>query len=155
MPHINEKLDFTVTVFIVHDNKVLLRMHDKYNVWLGVGGHIEPGEDPIEALYREVKEECGLEFELAGKRPRNFSAESTDLPVPAFINRHHTGSGHEHVDMLYVARAKTLNIQPGPGEKQVEFRWFAREELENSELTINDHTRYYAAEAIKLALVKD
>lgn len=41
MPHIHDKIDFTADVFIVHKNKVLLCMHDKYHMWLCVGGHIE------------------------------------------------------------------------------------------------------------------
>ncbi len=46
MSHIHEKIDFTVDVFVVHENKVLLRMHDKYHLWLAPGGHIELHEDP-------------------------------------------------------------------------------------------------------------
>lgn len=153
MAHIHEKIDFTASIFLVHDKKVLLRMHDKYNVWLGVGGHIELDEDPIEALYREVKEECGLEFELVGKPAQKFSEESVDLPVPAFINRHHTSPGHDHVDLLYVGRAKTLDINPAPEERQVEFRWFSPEELLEPECKISSHARYYAVEAIKLASI--
>lgn len=38
MPHIHEKIDFTVEVFIVYNNKVLLRKHDKYGIWLSVDG---------------------------------------------------------------------------------------------------------------------
>ena len=61
MPHIHEKVDFTVEVFIVYKNKVLLRMHDKHHAWISIGGHIELGEDPEESAIREVKEEVGLE----------------------------------------------------------------------------------------------
>jgi ADP-ribose pyrophosphatase YjhB (NUDIX family) len=66
MPHLHEKLDFVSDVFIVHENKVLLRKHDKYKIWLSVGGHIEAGEDPTEAAIREVKEEVGLDIKLVG-----------------------------------------------------------------------------------------
>jgi len=53
MSHIHEKIDFTVEVFIVYKNKVLLRMHDKHHRWLSVGGHIELDEDPIQAAMRD------------------------------------------------------------------------------------------------------
>lgn len=29
--------------------------------WTGIGGHIEEGETPLEAMIRECQEECGLE----------------------------------------------------------------------------------------------
>lgn len=44
MPHIHSlpgQCDFTAEVFIVYQDKVLLRFHDKYHKWLAVGGHIE------------------------------------------------------------------------------------------------------------------
>ena len=61
MPHLHEKIDFTAEVFIVYQNKVLLRKHDKYKMWLSVGGHIELDEEPNQAAVREVKEEAGLD----------------------------------------------------------------------------------------------
>ena len=30
------------------------------DMWIGVGGHFEEGESPVECLLREVKEETGL-----------------------------------------------------------------------------------------------
>ena len=76
MPHINNKIDFTVEVFIVYNNKVLLRKHDKYKIWLGVGGHIELDEDPNQAAVREVKEEVGLDIMLFDKNTPAFNIEN-------------------------------------------------------------------------------
>jgi 8-oxo-dGTP pyrophosphatase MutT (NUDIX family) len=66
LPHIHEKIDFCAEAFIVYQNKVLLRVHDKYGFWLSIGGHVELDEDPTQAVIREVKEEVGLEVELVG-----------------------------------------------------------------------------------------
>jgi len=37
MPHIHEKIDFCAEAYIVYNNKVLLRIHDKLDKWLSVG----------------------------------------------------------------------------------------------------------------------
>ena len=66
MAHIHEKIYFTVEVFVVYGNKVLLRKHDKYGIWLSVGGHIELDEDPNQAALREVREEVGRIVQASG-----------------------------------------------------------------------------------------
>lgn len=38
--------------------------------WIGIGGHFENGESPVECLKREVREETGLK--LASYRPRGI-----------------------------------------------------------------------------------
>ena len=55
---------FTATGFLVRDGKVLLVNHRKLKRWLPVGGHIEAGEDPMQALRREVREEVGLDIAI-------------------------------------------------------------------------------------------
>ncbi len=70
MPHLFYDLDFTVSVFVVHLQQVLLVHHRKLEKWLPVGGHIEIGENPEAAAKREAFEESGLEIERVGPRPR-------------------------------------------------------------------------------------
>jgi len=55
MPHIHELIDFTSEVFIIFQGKVLLRKHDKFKIWLSVGGHVELNEDPNEAAPRRSR----------------------------------------------------------------------------------------------------
>lgn len=56
----------TVLVYIENNHSYLMlhrtKKKDDLNggFWIGVGGHIEEGETPDEALVREVKEETGL-----------------------------------------------------------------------------------------------
>lgn len=58
----------TVTCYLRRGNKILLLFRDKKKVdinknkWIGVGGHIEDGETPIEAVVREVKEETNYDL---------------------------------------------------------------------------------------------
>lgn len=150
MPHIHDKIDFTVEVFVVCRGKVLLRRHDKYGMWLSVGGHIELDEDPNQAAVREVKEEVGLDIELAGTKRDFRGAEGyRELVPPAFLNRHHLpGTAHEHVSLVYFATSKTSTVTPE--RPQDVWGWFSREEIEGREdLTLHDNVRQYALEALK------
>jgi hypothetical protein len=38
MAHLNYYLDLCVEAYIVNDGAVLLRLHEKYNIWSGPGG---------------------------------------------------------------------------------------------------------------------
>jgi len=151
VPHIHEKIDFTVEVFIVHENKVLLRMHDKFKKWMSVGGHIELHEDPIEAAHREVKEEVGLEIELVGNETlcREPEVWFNELIPPVALNRHKTTKeGHEHVTLVYFARAKTTDIKAQyEDDKSEECQWCTAEDLEKLDLWPN--VRAYAQVALK------
>lgn len=150
MPHIHEKIDFTAEVFIVYGNKVLLRKHDKYKIWLSVGGHIELDEDPNQAAVREVREEVGLEVVLAGSVPvfKNEDNAYRELLPPRFLNRHWVSDTHEHVTLVYFATSKTDTLAQGDYEKSEECRWFSREELEDARWGIRESIRRYGEAAL-------
>lgn len=48
-----------VVVFSFYKGKILLSRHKKRTTWETQGGHIEPGETPLEAAKRELFEESG------------------------------------------------------------------------------------------------
>lgn len=149
MSHIHDRIDFTVEVFIVHKNKVLLRMHDKYKKWMSVGGHVELDEDPVEAAHREVKEEVGLDIELVGNQKvfHDFD-HSRELLPPIALNRHRTNTeGHEHVTLVYFARAKGTDIKAQyEDDKSEECQWCSKEEVKKLDLWPN--VRAYALAAL-------
>ena len=149
MPHIHEKVDFTVEVFIVYKNKVLLRMHDKFHNWISVGGHIELDEDPIEAVIREVKEEVGLEVKLIGTKPpiKNESHYKHIIP-PRYLGVHQVDDVHRHVILIYFAKASTDIVSKSTMEhERAETRWVTKEELKDMKLFPN--ILFYAEEALK------
>lgn len=151
MPHIHEKIDFTVSAYIIHNNKVLLIHHKKLNIWLPIGGHVELDENPDEALFREIKEECGLEVEVMSEKQPNFKIEGTKfLYVPAFMNIHDINKTHKHIGLIYFAKAKSEQFMHNK-EEHNKIRWFAKEDLDNSEFTLNEAVKFYATEALKRA----
>jgi 8-oxo-dGTP pyrophosphatase MutT (NUDIX family) len=105
--------DFTVAVFIVSENKVLLHWHHKLQRWLPPGGHIEPNELPDEAALREVEEETGIVIRLICERPN--TADGSHNPVqlcrPAGLQLESISPGREHIDLIYYAEPVNLQNQ--------------------------------------------
>jgi 8-oxo-dGTP pyrophosphatase MutT (NUDIX family) len=149
MSHLHEKVDFTVEVFVVYDGKVLIRKHDKYDMWISVGGHIELDEDPNEAAIREVKEEVGLDITLGGK---SFSPSNSDLfrelIVPFALNRHRISESHEHISLVYWAEA-TTDVVISEREND-EWRWCTKFDI-RSWKELNEDIRGYALYALNQA----
>jgi 8-oxo-dGTP pyrophosphatase MutT (NUDIX family) len=132
MPHIHDKIDFTVEVLVVCKGKVLLRKHDKYKIWLSVGGHIELDEDPNEAAIREVKEEVGLDVELFNLNPVNIPVDGShkQLIPPVALNRHRISDTHEHIAMTFYARSLSDKVQESDNEKSGEWKWCTKEDID-------------------------
>ena len=54
-----------VVIFGIHNGKWVFCKHKKRKTWETAGGHIEPGETPLDAARRELYEETGsVEFEI-------------------------------------------------------------------------------------------
>jgi 8-oxo-dGTP pyrophosphatase MutT (NUDIX family) len=152
MAHINEKIDFTTSVYIVHENKILLHIHKVHRTWLAPGGHVELHEDPNEAALREAKEETGLDVELVGNGHQYDSPyQARDLILPRFLNRHFYDKTrtHEHVDMSFFARPVSDISMARPEEENGELRWFTKDELERNDLNVLADVRGHALAALK------
>lgn len=152
MAHIHEKIDFTASAYIVHPdlNRVLLVMHKKLNRWLQIGGHVELDEDTDQALDHEIAEETGLVVEIISEKPGKEIPGEKVLYRPDFVNLHQVTKTHQHLDLRYVAIAKTTDLNPGPGES-TELRWFTRHDLYDPRFGLSAADRWYCLEAIKLA----
>ncbi len=156
MAHINYYLDLCAEVFVVHEQAVLLRLHEKYSIWTGPGGHIDPGEDANEAALREVWEEAGLRVELIGREGWEKSDTDTniDLVPPVFLNRHKINEHHDHSTFIFVARSTTRDINPQTeADMGVECVWVTEDELEalyKNDSRLRQETYTYAKTALQL-----
>lgn len=140
--------DFTVAVFVVYKRYVLLHQHPKLGRWLPPGGHIEPHELPDEAAVREVKEEAGIDIDLAGDRglPRDFPGQPRQLVVPAGIQLESISPGHEHIDLVYFGYVSRVTAYPAPPPVSDEFRWIQLHDL--SDLAATDEIVAWCERAI-------
>jgi 8-oxo-dGTP pyrophosphatase MutT (NUDIX family) len=149
MPHIHEKIDFTVAIFIVHDHKVLLIHHRKLDKWLPVGGHIELDEDPEIAALREAKEESGFDIELIGERPPTTEVGTRALIAPRFLDIHRISNTHEHIGMIYWARPKDCSRAECAVEEHHEIRWCSGDDLEKLRPAMSSAVKWYCRKAIE------
>ena len=95
----------TVSGFVVHDGRVALHWHRKLQMWLPAGGHIEEGEDPVQAVLREVSEEFGVEAEIVSLTPRvEYDGGPAQIIPPYVILDCWPEPGHGHVDHVYILR---------------------------------------------------
>jgi 8-oxo-dGTP pyrophosphatase MutT (NUDIX family) len=148
VPHIHEKIDFTVAIFVVQDGKVLLIHHRKLNKWLPLGGHIELDEDPEQAALREAREESGFDVELIGDRPPTTELGTRALIAPRFLDIHRITDTHEHIGMIYWARPKSGALALS-AEEHHGIRWCSKEELASLQPPMSNAVRWYCCKAIE------
>src|SRR5215470_12105452 len=148
MAHIHEKIDFTVSIFVVENGKVLLVHHRKLDKWLPLGGHIELEEDPEAAALREAREESGLEVELIGERPPTTEPGTRALIAPRFLDIHRITGTHEHIGLIYWARPRGGSVTLAPAEHH-DIRWCRAAELDGLQPAMSGAVKWYCRKAIE------
>ncbi|OKL54024.1 hypothetical protein BSZ39_06355 [Bowdeniella nasicola] len=162
MPHIFTQPgghDQTVSAFIFRTDcaepRILVHRHRKLRGLLQVGGHIEPTENPWQALVREVKEESGYRIRhlkvFQPAPPPTFDYPGfTAHPLPALVNTHQVGGDHFHSDLAYALLAESEPAgRPAEGES-TDLRWVSLAEWEVDPYRIDNAvaTARYLAEHI-------
>lgn len=138
---------FTATTFVVYQGRTLLHLHRNLKMWLPPGGHIDRDELPHIAALREVKEETGLDVDLFHDEPAIHSENAQELPGPRHLLLENINPFHQHIDMIYFARAHSLDAKPDEGES-LALKWFTAQDLEGSE--IENDIRVLGLEALGL-----
>lgn len=157
MPHIHTnpgEIDRTSSVYIVHvpSRRVLLRLHDKYDMLLPPGGHIENDQTAPEAALAEAKEEVGLAISLwSGNRLFEHENEHYhELVPPVALNVHFISPEHRHEDHVYFATTETIDIvEPDGRERSGGCFWLTKEEI-LTHTDLRDTVKRYALKALEI-----
>jgi 8-oxo-dGTP pyrophosphatase MutT (NUDIX family) len=126
---------FVATVYVVNGGATALHEHEKLEMWLPPGGHLDRDELPHEAALREVGEELGLAVDLVTPRGALHSETARSLPQPQHflledIDVYNGDVGHQHVDFVYYGRAQSRDIDPEPGEAPADaWEWLTPQQL--------------------------
>jgi len=109
------------TIFFVnHANQVLLLLRDNKqgipfpNCWDAPGGHVDPGETPLECIVREMKEEIGYRLESA----QLFNVYDLE----------------DRIDCVFWQRAN-IDIQKVHLHEGQQLKWFTEQEIRTMEDT--------------------
>lgn len=108
-----------VTAVIRDGDRILLARHVYSRTWSLVGGAVEPGEEPLEAVIREVREELDAEIEVTGI-VGVYGGEPLMVTYP----------NGDRVGYVTTAYECVLRTPPTPDHVEVaEVGWFERSEI--------------------------
>ena len=119
-------MDKTVMIYLEKDNQYLMLYRNKKkkdinkNKYIGVGGHVEKGETPDQALIREVKEETGLDLLSFNKRGLvYFVLNGYEEEMYIYTSLDFKGELIEcnEGDLLWVDKDKVMSLPIWEGDK--------------------------------------
>lgn len=113
--------------FVAYDSKfkeIFLGLHKKSGLWLANGGHIDKDEGLNQALFREIKEEWGVDaLSLPVNEPEMFSITTIDNKPIQLCEKHY--------DVWYFIDVNKLNFFPDEKAIHTEFsemKWLSFKE---------------------------
>ena len=101
--------------------EVLLGLRSDNGRWALISGILEPGEQPAEALLREIEEETGVRASLVGL------ASAWVMPVVEYPN----GDVAQYLDLCFLCRHESGEPSVGDDES-LEVGWFSPDALPES-----------------------
>ena len=100
-------------------DRILLVDHKKAKLWLPPGGHVDPGEDPKEAVRREAKEELGIDAEFLFDKPLLLTVTKTVGNV----------AKHTDVSLWYLLKGDPSQVLDYDPNEFHQIRWFKIDEI--------------------------
>lgn len=108
-----------VAAVVVDDaGRVLLGRRADTGEWASIAGILEPGEQPAEAIVREIREEAGVTAEVV-----NLLALRTDEPVD-----YPNGDAAQYLTILFLCRYVSGEAHVADDES-LEIAWFPPDAL--------------------------
>ncbi len=108
-----------VAAVVVDDaGQILLGRRADTGEWASIAGILEPGEQPAEAIVREIREEAGVEAEVL-----DLLALRTDDPV-----RYPNGDAAQYLTILFLCRYVSGEAHVADDES-LEIAWFPPDAL--------------------------
>jgi 8-oxo-dGTP diphosphatase len=136
----------SVIYLINNEGRVLLHMNGNMKNWVPVGGHIDPGESPEEAIIREIKEEVGVDFKFL-QEPEIIGNSRILKPLKFQIDK----VPHHNLHMTFVFVGKCEKSDRKLNDEDEELRWFSKEELISMKESLLESVFHNAIEAINLS----
>lgn len=116
---------WVTTIFLVNaEGKVLLTWNKNLQAWIPVGGHIDPGENPVQAIQREVKEETNLKFEFVPEIKDCGEVELTAARVQMEKVPHH----NQHINIVFYGKCLS-ELKKDATDEEEKLKWFSLDEL--------------------------
>ena len=117
-----------IGALVVHEGKLLIvkrGVEPAKGKWSIPGGAVELGETIRDAIVREVKEECGLDVEIALERPMDA--------IDNIITSKDGRLQYHYVLLQFLARLKRGTLKPA--SDALDARWVPLDEMEKYNLT--------------------
>ena len=116
----------TASGLVIKDDKALLIFHPYIKQWFQPGGHIDEGEEPIQAAIREVFEETGVICE-----PLEEYLNPIDIDLHEIPENPKKGEGrHLHIDLLFLLRVVDERESP----EDIQKIWLPFEKITNERI---------------------
>ncbi len=140
---------WVTTIYLVReDKKVLLTFNKNLSTWIPVGGHIEIGETPEEAILREVLEETGFDFDFLNE-PEQFDENRVKIIKPHRIQIEKVPHHNHHMNFVFIGKCKKWHEREENDENE-KLRWFSEQELLEEKNQFLESVLDLALKAIKL-----